>query len=106
MKKKSSLLPPEAVLTHEEAKKEYRNKFFSKNKSGAEQYGGDHYINMSVQPWKAMESWMSQEAFAGFLRGNVIKYIARTDKKGGLEDLKKARHYLEKLIELQEHGRD
>ena len=40
---------------------------------------------------------MSKEEFNGFLRGNVIKYIARD--KGGVEDLKKARHYLDKLIE-------
>ena len=39
----------------------------------------------------------------GFLRGNAIKYLARCDDKGGLEDLKKARHYLDKLIECHEH---
>lgn len=63
------------------------------------QVGGDHYINLGVQPWAAMESWMSEEEFAGFLRGNVIKYVARCRSKGGLEDLEKARHYLDKLIE-------
>jgi len=70
------------------------------NKANDQQYGGDHYVNMGVQPWKAMESWMSTEAFAGFLRGNAIKYLARADKKGGIEDLKKARHYLDKLLEV------
>jgi len=65
-----------------------------------EQQGGDHYLNMTVQPWAAMEAWMSREAFAGFLRGNSIKYLARADKKGGLEDLLKARHYIDKLIEV------
>lgn len=39
-----------------------------------------------------------------FLRGNIIKYIMRYDAKGGLEDLKKARVYLEKLIEKVEHN--
>ena len=34
--------------------------------------------------------------------GNAIKYLARCDDKGGLEDLKKARHYLDKLIEFEE----
>ncbi len=66
------------------------------------QYGGDHYKEMGVQPWAAMESWMSREAFMGFLRGNAIKYLARTEKKGGIEDLKKARHYLDKLVEVAE----
>lgn len=64
------------------------------------QVGGDHYVNLGVQPWDAMESWMSEEEFAGFLRGNVIKYVARCRSKGGLEDLEKARHYLDRLIEL------
>lgn len=65
------------------------------------QVGGDHYVTMGVQPWTAMQSWMSRDAFAGFLRGNAIKYLARCDAKGGLEDLKKARHYLDRLIELE-----
>jgi hypothetical protein len=64
------------------------------------QVGGDHYRAAGIQPWHAMEAWMSPEAFAGFLRGNVIKYVARCDKKGGLQDLEKAQHYLAKLIEL------
>jgi hypothetical protein len=64
------------------------------------QVGGDHYVRMTVQPWAAMQSWMSIEEFCGFLRGNVIKYIAR-DKVDRLEDYKKARHYLDKLIEME-----
>jgi hypothetical protein len=69
------------------------------------QVGGDHYISLSVQPWDAMRSWMTGEQFQGFLRGNVIKYVSRAqslDKsgKGGVEDLRKARHYLDELIEL------
>lgn len=68
------------------------------------QHGGNHYKQLNVQPWKAMEAWMSREAFMGFLRGNAIKYLARTDKKGGIEDLKKAHHYLSKLIEVAEGG--
>lgn len=66
------------------------------------QVGGDHYQNMGVQPWDAMQAWMTAEQFEGFLRGNVIKYIARYDSKGGLEDLRKAQHYLGALIELVE----
>lgn len=62
------------------------------------QVGGSHYKDKSVQPWDAMQSWMSSDQFEGYLRGNVIKYLCRYDKKGGVEDLYKARHYLEKLI--------
>lgn len=65
-----------------------------------QQVGGSHYKNMAVQPWVAMESWMTPEQFAGFLRGNAIKYLARCDVKGGLDDIKKARHYIDKLIEV------
>lgn len=64
-----------------------------------EQVGGAHYKNKEVQPWDAMESWMTPEAFQGFLSGNVIKYMARWRDKNGVEDLRKARHYLNKLIE-------
>jgi hypothetical protein len=69
-------------------------------KQNEHQIGGDHYVTKSVQPWDAMKAWMSHEEFAGFLRGNVIKYIARYKDKGGLDDLQKARHYLDKLIEI------
>jgi hypothetical protein len=64
------------------------------------QVGGDHYATKAVQPWDAMAVWMTPEQFKGFLRGNVIKYIARCDDKGGVEDLRKAAHYRAKLIEL------
>lgn len=64
-----------------------------------QQVGGSHYRTMEIQPWDAMKAWMSPEQFRGFLRGNAIKYLSRCDKKGGLEDLRKARHYLDKLIE-------
>ncbi len=66
------------------------------------QIGGNHYASKKVQPWHAMEAWMTRDQFAGFLSGNAIKYLARCDDKGGLEDLKKARHYLDKLIEFHE----
>lgn len=67
----------------------------------AHQVGGSHYIDLGIQPWAAMQCWMTQEQFEGFLRGNAIKYLARCEVKGGLQDLKKARHYLDKLIELR-----
>ncbi|HBJ76224.1 MAG TPA: hypothetical protein DDY86_12285 [Syntrophaceae bacterium] len=65
----------------------------------ATQVGGDHYRSKAIQPWDAMESWMSPEQFKGFLRGNAIKYLARCDDKGGIEDIKKAEHYLAKILE-------
>lgn len=62
------------------------------------QVGGDHYLNLGIQPWDAMRAWMTPAEFRGFLRGNVIKYVARFQNKGGVQDLRKARHYLDTLI--------
>jgi hypothetical protein len=46
---------------------------------------------------------MSREAFLGYLKGNVQKYLWRYEKKvNPVEDLKKARWYLERLIAEQE----
>jgi len=74
-------------------------------KADANQVGGLHYNKLEIQPWTAMESWLTPEQFAGFLRGNAIKYLARAGKKGdALEDIKKAQHYLDKLIEVMESG--
>lgn len=70
------------------------------------QVGGDHYLRLGIQPWEAMECWMTDEQYEGFLLGSVIKYIARYNaqavNKGGTTDLLKAQHYLEKLIALEE----
>ena len=66
----------------------------------ARQVGGHHYSGKAVQPWDAMRSWMTPEQFEGYLRGNVIKYIARYPDKSGIEDVKKAQHYMEKLLEV------
>ena len=67
------------------------------------QIAGTHYVKLKVQPWEAMESWMTKEQFEGFLRGNAIKYLSRAGSKGPcLEDYRKAHHYMTKLIEVVE----
>jgi hypothetical protein len=65
------------------------------------QVGGNHYRKLRLQPWDAMQEWFTPEEFRGFLRGNVLKYIVRYQDKNGVQDLAKAKHYLEKLIELE-----
>ena len=57
----------------------------------------DHYKN-AVETIDAIEASMTPEAFRGYLKGNVIKYVTRYEKKNGLEDLKKGDWYLSKLI--------
>lgn len=69
--------------------------------SNSYQVGGDHYASKDVQPWEAMESWMTKEAFAGYLLGNCLKYLARYKNKNGVQDLEKCKHYLAKLIEIE-----
>ena len=61
------------------------------------QVGGDHYKKSNIQAWDFIH-----ENGIGFIAGNIIKYIVRYNSKNGVEDLKKARHYLDKLIELEE----
>jgi hypothetical protein len=63
------------------------------------QIGGDHY-QKAIQPWDYMESCMSEEAFKGYLWGNIIKYVSRWEDKGGVQDLQKARHYIDKLVSV------
>ena len=57
-----------------------------------------HYASGGIEAIEAMEASMSEEAFRGFLKGNVIKYTWRYEAKNGLEDLKKAKWYLKHLI--------
>lgn len=60
------------------------------------QVGGDHYKQKAIQPWDIIT-----EYHLDFFEGNVLKYLLR--RKGDrLEDLKKAQHYLERKIELEE----
>lgn len=65
--------------------------------------GPAHYTGGDVQPWDAMQDWMPPHQMLGFLRGNVIKYLARMDKKGDpLGDAQKAAHYARKMVAFME----
>ena len=57
-----------------------------------------HYASGGIEAIEALEACMSPEAFRGFLKGNVMKYVWRYENKNGLEDLKKAKWYLKALI--------
>ena len=61
------------------------------------QVAGKHYKDKTIQPWDYI--------YANnlcYFTGNCVKYVSRWKDKGGVDDLKKARHYLDKLIELEE----
>ena len=59
-----------------------------------------HYAAGNVECIDAIEAQLTPEEFRGYLKGNVAKYMWRERKKGGKESLKKARWYLNKLIDL------
>jgi hypothetical protein len=64
-------------------------------RANEQQVGGAHYADKAIQPWDFIIA-----NNIGYLEGNIIKYISRWKDKGGVEDLKKAQHYLAKLLEL------
>jgi len=65
------------------------------------QFGGDHYKNGgNLQHW----DWIAQNFGAGYFVGCATKYVARHRKKNGMEDLNKAGHFVQKLLELKEEG--
>ena len=57
-----------------------------------------HYAAGSIECIDAIEAQLSAEEFRGYLKGNVIKYLWREKHKGGVESLKKANWYLNKII--------
>lgn len=60
------------------------------------QVAGTHYKSKAIQPW----DYISANKL-GYFEGNIVKYVSRWRDKGGIEDLRKARHYLDKLIEVE-----
>ena len=65
--------------------------------ANSKQVSGSHYSDKEIQPWDYI--------YANnlcYFTGNCVKYVSRWKDKGGVDDLKKARHYLDKLIELEE----
>ena len=60
------------------------------------QVAGDHYKNLSIQPVEFIH-----RNSLGFLEGCIIKRVCRHGEKAGAEDLRKAIHELQLLIELE-----
>jgi hypothetical protein len=66
-------------------------------KPDPKQVGGSHYLR-AIQIWDIVEVWE-----LGYFRGSVLKYLLRAGNKGSkVEDLKKARHFLDRAIEIAE----
>ena len=60
------------------------------------QVGGGHYKKLSIQP---VEYTVKNNL--SYLQGNVIKYVTRYKDKNGKEDVIKAKHYLDLILELE-----
>ena len=76
---------------------ETTRKHIQEIKANDVQVAGTHYKGKAIQPWDYIVG-----NNLGYLEGNIVKYVSRWKDKGGVDDLKKARHYLDKLIETQE----
>ena len=62
-----------------------------------------HYKSGGIEAIEGIEASMGPEAYAGYLKGSVMKYLWRYEKKGKpIEDLKKARWFLDRLIQKVE----
>jgi hypothetical protein len=60
------------------------------------QVGGAHYAEMAIQP---IEFITANDL--SFLEGNIIKYVCRHRNKNGADDVKKAMHYCELLLQME-----
>lgn len=60
------------------------------------QVGGGHYKDLKIQPIEYI-----LENNLGYCEANVVKYITRWRSKNGVEDLRKAKHYIDFLIERE-----
>lgn len=65
------------------------------------QVGGDHYRDLAIQPAEYSHRNKLRPLEAG-----VVKYVTRWRKKNGIEDLKKAKHCIDMLIDLEERFPD
>jgi hypothetical protein len=61
-----------------------------------------HYGQGSIECIEYIKDFLNDDELTGYYRGNVAKYLHRWRYKNGVEDLKKARWYLEALIQQQE----
>lgn len=65
------------------------------------QVAGSHYKDMPIQP-----AVFCQKNGLNYCEANAIKYLCRHREKNGIEDLKKARHYIDLLIDIEYGGND
>lgn len=77
---------------------EFLKEFVEKNGGSIDNVNSpNHYklTGLDVEVIDVIRASMSPEEFKGYCKGNVIKYVTRENKKNGMEDLRKAKKYLE-----------
>lgn len=80
--------------------KDYKDLRLVQPRANDTQVGGDHYKKYGdLQPWDVITAWN-----LGYLDGTALKYIARWRDKGGIADLQKAIHFLQKKIEVESNS--
>jgi len=65
-----------------------------------------HYRSGNIECIEAIEEALTDEELRGYFKGNCLKYLWREQYKNQLEDLKKAKWYLDRLVSNVEAGRD
>ena len=71
-----------------------------KAKANEKQVAGTHYKDMGVEPWDVVDTWPIEQRIGAYRHG-ALKYLMRCGNKDDrLQEIKKAGHYVEKLIEI------
>lgn len=65
-----------------------------------------HYNQGGIETIDYIESALTEAELSGFMKGNIIKYVSREVYKNGVEDLKKAKWYLDRLIDQIEKSNE
>lgn len=79
----------------------YCNSFEEYKDSTSTQIGGTHYKDFKIQPTEFIHA-----NSIPFIEGNIIKYTLRHKHKNGLEDLLKAKHYIDLLISFEYENKE
>jgi hypothetical protein len=94
--------PMPAYWTEEPVEEVIQDKSKYDNVNSPKHYTG----NGSIECIDYIEDFLTKEEYVGYLRGNIAKYLHRWRYKNGLEDLKKAQWYLNKLVQEVEYEED
>lgn len=67
----------------------------------------EHYKSGGIETIEYIRAKMTKEEFYGYIKGNVMKYVSRVDKKSDklldkIDDLKKAQWYIERMIQVHQ----